>query len=242
MQSRPPSVLLIEDHADIAESVMDYLEHSEFTVDWAPDGVTGLHLAVTNEYDVIALDLMLPGMDGIDLCKRLRRDARRDIPVLMLTARDTLNDKVDGFDAGADDYLVKPFELQELKARLIALTRRQRGEVTDTILRVSDLSFDMTTLTIERAGKQISLTPIAQQILAILMRASPAVVSRRELERQIWGDVVPDSDALRSHLYTLRKAVDKPFDRALIQTVFAGGYRIAVPEAGEEAEASDDPT
>ncbi|MDH3451327.1 MAG: response regulator transcription factor, partial [Gammaproteobacteria bacterium] len=194
-------LLLIEDHQDIAEMVYAFLEARGYTVDHAADGVTGLHLAVTEEYDVVVLDLMLPGMDGIEICRKLRNDARCDTPLLMLTARDTLDDKLTGLDAGADDYLVKPFAVQELEARVRALVRRGQGKITAETLQISDLIMDTATLEVRRAGRTLTLTPIGLKLLAVLMRASPRVVSRRELEKEVWGDVLPDSDTLRSHLY-----------------------------------------
>lgn len=224
---RQGSLLLVEDHRDIAEMVHGYLESRGYSVDYAADGVTGLHLAVSNDYDAIVLDLMLPGMDGVTLCRKFRTEARNDTPVLMLTARDTLDDKIHGLDAGADDYLVKPFAIQELEARIRAMLRRRRGEVAPELLRVSDLTVDTGTYTVQRAGHNLSLTPIALRLLIMLMRASPRVVSRQDLEREIWGDVLPDSDTLRSHLYTLRKAIDKPFDRPLLHTIPSLGYRMA---------------
>lgn len=220
------SVLLIEDNQDIAEMVYAYLERRGYELDYAADGVTGLHLAVTNSYDVIVLDLMLPGMDGIQVCRKLRDEAKRDTPMLMLTARDTLDDKIAGLDAGADDYLVKPFEIQELEARIRALVRRRRGQTAPEALHVGDLSLDTGTLTVKRGHQTLSLTPISLKILTVLMRASPRVVSRRDIEREVWGDILPDSDTLRSHLYTLRKAIDKPFSKPLLHTVQSSGYRI----------------
>jgi len=220
------TILIVEDHADIAEMVIDYLESRGFTADYAADGVTGLHLAVTNDYDAIVLDLMLPGMDGIKLCQKLREEARNKTPVIMLTARDTLDDKLAGLATGADDYLVKPFAIKELEARLHALIRRNRGELTQEILSVGDLTVDTATLSVMRSGQELNLTPIALKILTVLMRASPAVVSRNDLERKVWGDVLPDSDALKSHLYSLRKVIDKPFEQALLHTIQGRGYKI----------------
>ena len=225
-ESKSGSVLLIEDHQDIAEMVYAYLERRGYELDYAADGITGLHLAVTNSYDVIVLDLMLPGMDGIVLCRKLRDEAKRDTPLLMLTARDTLGDKVAGLDAGADDYLVKPFEIQELEARIRALVRRRRGNTTPEALQVGDLTLDTGTLTVKRGGRTLNLPPIGLKILTVLMRASPRVVSRRELEREVWGDILPDSDTLRSHLYNLRKSIDKPFSKPLLHTVQSAGYRL----------------
>ena len=227
-----PLVLLIEDHHDIAAMVCDHLEYRGYEVDYAADGVTGLHLASTGEFDAIILDLMLPGIDGLDICRKYRTEAGGAAPVLMLTARDTLEDKVAGLDAGADDYLVKPFELEELDARLRALMRRAAGDLAPTTLRVADLEFDTGTLQASRAGKPVTLTPINRKLLLALMKASPRVLSRRALEQEVWGDITPDSDALRSHLYTLRKAIDKPFDTQLLQTVQGTGYRLAPPEDG----------
>jgi DNA-binding response OmpR family regulator len=225
------TILLVEDHNDIAEMVSAYFENRGFLVDYAADGVTGLHLAVSNSYDAIVLDLMLPGMDGIDLCRKLRTEARRDTPVIMLTARDTLDDKISGLETGADDYLIKPFDIQELEARVRSLIRRHRGEIAKEIYTIGDLTVDTATLSVKRAGKELNMTPTGLKILTVLMRASPAVVSRREVERQVWGDILPDSDTLRSHLYNLRKVIDKPFDKQLLQTIQGSGYRIVDPDA-----------
>jgi DNA-binding response OmpR family regulator len=225
-QTKSGSVLLVEDNQDIAEMVYAFLERRGYELDYAADGVTGLHLAVTNTYDVIILDLMLPGMDGIDLCRKLRDVAQRDTPILMLTARDTLDDKLAGLDAGADDYLVKPFEIQELEARIRAMIRRRRGRMAPETLHVGDLTLDTGTLTVTRAGEILSLTPICLRILTVLMRASPRVVSRRDIEREVWGDVLPDSDTLRSHLYNLRKTIDKQYPKPLLHTVQSAGYRL----------------
>ena len=222
-----PVILLIEDHHDIAAMVCEHLEFRGYEVDYAADGITGLHLAVTGDFDAIILDLMLPGMDGLEICRKYRTEAAGRKPILMLTARDTLEDKIAGLDAGADDYLVKPFELEELDARLRALLRRAGDSVASQVLRVADLEFDTGTLEVRRSKRLLTLTPIGLKLLEALMKASPRVVSRRNLEREVWGDVVPDSDALRSHLYNLRKVIDKPFDRSLLHNVQGMGYRLA---------------
>ncbi len=225
-----PLILLIEDNHDIAAMVGDHLEHSGYDVDFAADGVTGLHLAVTEDFDAIILDLMLPGLDGLDICRKLRTDAGKTTPILMLTARDTLEDKVAGLDAGADDYLVKPFELEELNARLRAMLRRSAGEVAAEVLRVGELEVNTGTLQVRRRGQLINLTPIGLKLLITLMKASPKVLSRRTLEREVWGDIAPDSDALRSHLYNLRKAIDKPFEESMLHNVPGMGYRLSKPD------------
>jgi DNA-binding response OmpR family regulator len=227
MEHSPGNVLLIEDHQDIAEMVYAFFDNRGYTVDYAADGVTGLHLSVTNDYDVIILDLMLPGMDGLEVCEKLRKEGRRSTPVLMLTARDALQEKVAGLEAGADDYLVKPFDMEELEARVKALIRRKRGQVSPETLSVGDLTLDTGTLRVQRDGKDINLSPIGLKILTVLMRSAPRVVSRREVEREVWGDILPDSDTLRSHIYNLRKQIDRPFERPLLHTIQGAGYRIA---------------
>jgi DNA-binding response OmpR family regulator len=221
-------VLIIEDNRDLAANIGQFFENRQHTLDFAEDGVTGLHLAIVNDYDVIVLDLMLPGIDGVVLCRRLREDANRSTPVLMLTARDTLSDKLGGFAAGADDYLVKPFSLHELEVRLIALKRRAAHSCSTKLLTVCDLEFDLDTLIVKRAGRTIELTTTTRTILGLLMRASHRVVSRAEIEREIWGDDPPNSDALRSHIHAIRNAIDKPFSVKLLHTVHGSGYRLCV--------------
>jgi DNA-binding response OmpR family regulator len=223
-------VLIIEDNPDIAANLGDYLEDHGHTVDFAGDGITGLHLAVVNDFDAIVLDLALPGMDGLEVCRKLRTEAGKDTPVLMLTARDRLEDKLAGFDTGADDYLVKPFELQEVAARLKVLAGRGRRR-TRRELRVGDLSYNLDTLSVNRGGEEIYLNPIGLKLLHSLMDASPNVVSRAELEMEVWGEEMPDSDSLRVHIHSLRSAIDKPFGSNMIQTRHGIGYRLVEPDA-----------
>jgi DNA-binding response OmpR family regulator len=223
-------ILVIEDNRDIAANLGDFLEDRGHTVDYAADGVTGLHLAVANDFDAIVLDLNLPGMDGLEVCKRLRSEGRKQTPVLMLTARDSLDNKLAGFDSGADDYLVKPFALQEVEVRLSVLARRGKA-AQPRILNVADLEYNLDTLEVMRGTKAIQLNPTALKILQNLMESSPSVVTRLELENRVWGEELPDSDSLRVHIHGLRAAIDKPFDKALIQTRHGIGYRIADPEA-----------
>jgi DNA-binding response OmpR family regulator len=220
-------ILLIEDNRGISEMVGEFLERRGYGVDYAADGVTGLHLAIANSYDVVVLDLMLPGMDGLELCRKLRSEAKKATPVLMLTARDTLEDKLTGLDAGADDYLVKPFEIRELEARVRALIRRDRRQVSAEVLQVGDLVLDTASLRLMRGAQELTVSPIGLKLLMILMRESPRVVSRRDIEREVWGDLLPDSDTLRSHLYNLRKIIDKPFQKSLLHTIHSAGYRLA---------------
>ena len=219
-------ILVIEDNTDIAANIVDYFEDKGHIVDYAADGITGLHFAVTNDFDVIVLDLMLPGMDGLDVCKKLRKEAGKTTPVLMLTARDSLEQKLKGFEFGADDYMVKPFALQELEARVTVLSNR-RSNAAEKILIVADLVYDTNTLEVKRAGKSLEMNPTGLKLLKRLMQASPWVVPRQELELKVWGEEMPDSDSLRVHIHGLRATIDKPFDKKLIHTRHGVGYRIA---------------
>ena len=220
------TILIVEDNKDIAEMMYAFFENRDFIMDYALDGRTALNLVEQNQYDVIVLDLMLPDIDGINICKRFRDEMNVATPILMLTARDTLQDKVAGLDAGADDYLVKPFELLEVEARINALMRRKNIAVQEEVLSIEDLILNTNTMQVYRDEEEIVLSPIGYKILTLLMKAAPRVVSRREIENEIWGDVLPDSDTLRSHLYNLRKVLDKPFTHKLLHTIQGRGYRI----------------
>lgn len=220
------NILLIEDNRDLATNMFDYFEAKGHAMDLAADGISGLHFAASNQYDVLILDLMLPGIDGLTLCRRLR-EAGKLTPILMLTARDSLDDKIAGLEAGADDYVVKPFSLREVEARLLALVRRASVRETGSVLKVGDLSFDTGTFKVTRGERSIELPPVPLKFLEILMRQSPRVLPREEIERAIWGDSPPDSDALRAHLYILRSAIDKQEDKALIKTLRGIGYQIS---------------
>ena len=231
-------VLVVEDNRNLVANLFEYFETRGYTLDAAPDGPTGLHLALTQEYDVIVLDWMLPRMDGREVLGRLR-DAGHQVPVLMLTARDELDDKVAGFRSGADDYLTKPFDLPELEVRLEALVARASGRVRRT-LQVADLTLDLATLEVTRGGRLLHLYPAGRKLLELLMQASPAAVSRERLERGLWGDSPPDGDMLRSHIYELRRSVDGPFPVKLIQTLPRVGYRIAASEPATATETAAD--
>ena len=226
LDAAPIRALIVEDNRDICANIAAYLEKSGYVLDFAHDGVTAMNLALANPFDVIVLDLMIPRMDGITFCQRLRADAQIETPVLMLTARDTLDDRLRGFDAGADDYLVKPFALQELHARLRALYKRSRRN-GDNLLTVGDLTLNRSTLQVHRAGRRVEINPAGIKLLRRLMEESPSVVNRDDLETLLWADERPDGDALRSHMYKLRQSIDRPFDMPLIHTVHRIGYRIA---------------
>ena len=220
-------LLVIEDNRNLVANLFEYFEARGHTLDVAPDGITGLHLASTQVYDVVVLDWMLPRMDGPEVLRRIRSDAHASTPVIMLTARDELPDKIAGFRAGADDYLTKPFALPELEVRIEALLARVAGRGRNRLLEVEDLRLDLATLEASRAGKPLHLYPACRKLLEILMQASPATVTRQRLEHALWGDEPPDGDMLRSHIYELRRSVDGPFSEKLIHTLPRIGYRLA---------------
>lgn len=219
-------ILVIEDNRDILSNILDYLQLKGFTVDCAQDGLSGLHLAASNSYDLIVLDIMLPGIDGYQVCQRLRQDAQNHTPIIMLTARDALDDRLQGLNAGADDYLVKPFALSELVARIQAVLRRSSGSVK-RLLQVADLTLDQDTLQVSRQRQALKLNPLGLKLLTLLMQRSPAVVRRETLEEALWGEDMPDSDSLRSHIHQLRQVIDKPFASPLLHTVHGIGFRLA---------------
>ncbi len=223
-------VLLVEDHLLLAETIMDYLALEAIEVDYASRGLQGLELATTQTYDAIILDINLPEMDGFTICRQLRENHNIDTPVLMLTARDQLDDKLSGFNAGADDYLIKPFENQELVARIIALVKRQRGEVAPKRTKIGDLVLDSGSQQVWRDNQALVLSPTGFRILRILMRESPKIISREALEQELWGTDLPNTDALRSHIYNLRRVIDHPFPFTMIQTVKGIGLRLVAEE------------
>ncbi|WP_257388297.1 response regulator transcription factor [Tahibacter caeni] len=224
------AILVIEDNAQLAANLYDYLEACGHSLDAAPDGLSGLHLAASKDYDAIVLDWNLPRLDGLSLLRRLRGEAKKAVPVIMLTARDQLADKIDGFESGLDDYLVKPVALAEIEVRLRALVaRRRQAAAPDDVLAVGDLQFNLSTQEAHRAGRRVALTRTGRRLLELLMRESPHVVARARLERAAWGDDgAPGADLLRSHMYVLRRAVDVEPEAPLLHTVPGSGYRLCV--------------
>jgi DNA-binding response OmpR family regulator len=226
-------ILIIEDNPDIVANLYGFLEPKGYVLDSAANGYAGLALAAEHAYDVIVLDVMLPGLSGIDVCRKLRAELNSAVPILMLTARDTVQDKEAGFNAGADDYLVKPFSLVELDLRLNALRRRARGEHrASSILKVGTLTFNTDTYQVARDGIGLALTKTGFVMLKCLMRASPRLVTREQLEHEVWGDDRPESDALRTHLHALRQVLDKPFAVPMLRTVPGLGYQLIASDEG----------
>ncbi|KPC25506.1 Response regulator receivertranscriptional regulatory protein [Pseudomonas syringae pv. cilantro] len=233
MPDRSLSILIVEDNLALAANMFDYLEACGHTPDAAPDGKSAIRLLVENRYDVIVLDWMMPRMDGISLLRHLRSELNDPVPVMLLTAKDQLDAKLEGFESGADDYIVKPLALPELEIRLRVLTARsQQRSAARQILQIADLRFDLGTQIVTRDGVALPFSPIRRTLLEVLMRQSPQVVTRTQLETLIWGDSVPDGDLLRSHMHLLRKTIDgeRAAGQKLLHTVQGIGFRLCVCE------------
>ena len=235
------TLLIIEDNEDILANLYAYLEPLGYELDCARNGRAGLEMALEGSFDVIVLDVMLPGMDGVTLCRTLREKHGSATPVIMLTARGNDADRIVGLDrvrgleSGADDYLVKPFSLRELEARIRALLRRGHYVETNAsggALRFADIEADIPAHRASRQGRELRLSPTGFRILCELLKAAPGIVPREELEHTLWGDAAPGGSALRTHIHELRQAVDKPFDVPRIETVSHVGYRLR-PETDE---------
>lgn len=217
-------ILIVEDNLDIQANIADYLE-DEFTLDFAYSGDQGLELALANEYDVIVLDLMLPGMDGLDVCAAYRRAAGLQAPIIMLTARDTIDDKEAGFRVGADDYLVKPFSLRELKMRIEAQARRPKARASQSIA-FAGLTLDVTSGAATMGAAAVTLLEKEARILALLLDAAPEIVSSASISYALWGDEPPESGALRTHIYNLRRALTGLGAPDMLQTIRGKGYSL----------------
>jgi DNA-binding response OmpR family regulator len=220
-------VLVIEDDPVIGANVCDYLQTTGMDTCYAPDGIVGMELAQRERPDVVVLDLNLPGIDGVDWCRRLRAGALGTTPVLMLTARDSIDSKRAGFAAGADDYLVKPFLLDELAMRLRALSRRSTGRATE-VTTLGGLRLEREARRVRVGDAVVRLTPRSFQLIDLLMSAPDRVFSRPDLEREIWGDEPPGGDALRALVAQTRRAfAEAGVDP--IENLHGHGYRIRPP-------------
>lgn len=222
-------ILLVEDNREIAGILFDYFESLGMELDYADNGELGLQLALEGNFDMIILDLMLPRMDGLTVCNKLR-DAGDATPVLMLTALDNREDMLAGFNHGADDYLTKPFDLDILEARMHALIKRYRGKTASTKITVGPLLIDQKTRQAYREDKPLALNPTTYTILEMLAVRAPEVVSRQEITEQLWQESEPNNDVLRSHIYQLRIQLDKPFATAMLVTVPKCGFRLELPQ------------
>ncbi len=221
-------ILLVEDNKRLSNSLKLSLKDDGYAVDTAYDGLDGEEMARTPVYDAIILDIMLPGKDGISICKDLRNQHVKT-PILMLTARDALSDRVQGLDSGADDYLVKPFELEELRARIRALLRRDAPDKAGT-LQISDLELDPASHSVHRNGQPIDLTAKEFALLEYMMRHPNHVVTREMAEQHIWSDDhLIASNVVDVYIRRLRRKIDDPFDEKLLETLRGAGYRIRKP-------------
>ena len=217
------NLLLVEDDIDLATAVIDYLELEDIQCDHAANGVLGLNLIEQNNYQTIILDLNLPRMNGLTVCKTMR-DKGIDTPVLMLTAMDSLQDKLTGFSNGADDYLVKPFAMEELIVRVQALSRRRSGQIN--LLKVAGVELNLDTKQAALNNQPLKLSPTAFKILEVLLRDSPKPVSREKITQEIWGDDKPESNSLKVHIFNLRKQLNLAGGKTLLHTVPSFGFSI----------------
>ena len=219
-------LLIVEDNRAIAANLYDYLESQGHRIDVVHDGVKGFLLATRQRFDAILLDLGLPKMDGMALCRKLREESDVDTPILMLSARDTLKEKLAGFQSGADDYLVKPFALEEVAARLAALHKRRSGQISGRLVEAGPLAFNPKDKSLRFAGAEVALTPKCMRLIEMLMREAGRLCSRQELEIELWGEEQDSSDRLRHHMHLLRGALQKSGGWDPIRTVHGIGYRL----------------
>ncbi|PAU39200.1 DNA-binding response regulator [Vibrio coralliilyticus] len=218
-------ILLVEDNREVAGILFDYFESMGMELDYADNGELGLQLALSENFDLILLDLMLPRMDGLTVCNKLR-EVGNNTPVLMLTALDNREDMLKGFEHGADDYLTKPFDLEILEARMHALVKRYRGQVANTVLNFGSLKIDQKTRQAFREGKLLALNPTTYTILEALCHKAPEILTRQEISEKLWQEKEPNNDVLRSHIYQLRNQLDKPFAQPMLTTLPKIGFRL----------------
>lgn len=218
-------ILFVEDNKHLLLNLSEYFAGEQYQLDFAADGLTALHLLATNSYDIVVLDIMLPGVDGLTILQRIREDLKSNTPVLMLTALDDLDNKVKGFESGADDYLCKPFDLKELELRIHSLMRRSVAK--SQVLKVGELNFDLGTLMLtDGRGQQLLLTGYPGQILEMLMKAYPNYVSFQKIGEQLWGEQGVEENTIRTHVYTLRKLLKASFGKSMIKSIYKKGYQL----------------
>lgn len=229
------AILIVEDQVALAENLFEFFEDTHYELDFAADGLTALHLLATNDYDVIVLDIMLPGLSGYEICRRVRQDLKKNTPIIMVTAKGTLPDKEEGFGVGADDYLVKPFDLRELQLRIEALSRRQFAN--DSVKKVESLSFDPGRLMLRYGDiASVELSGIAAKIIESLFDAYPKYLSHEVLCEQIWGSPDIETQTLRTHIYNLRQILQKSLGFNFVKTMHGRGYRLQTPEESGNTE------
>jgi len=222
-------VLIVEDNSALMANISEYLEGGRYILDFAADGLVALHLVTTNDYDVIVMDVMLPGISGFSLCHRIRNDLHCATPIILMTAKDHIDDKITGFTQGADDYLVKPFNLKELAVRIDALYRRHHTGITR--LRAGSVEFEPGTLRLRVGNSEaVQLSGMSAHLIEVLIRAWPSFVPHEQMTASLWGDKGVESNTLRTHIYTLRKFIQDRLDVNLVQTLHGRGYRLSPPD------------
>ncbi|MBC3806447.1 response regulator transcription factor [Undibacterium seohonense] len=224
---KPLKLLIVEDNPHIAKQLGDFLSGLHWEVDFASEGKLAIQLASSEHFDVILLDLNLPDIDGFQVCQQIKALAPSNVPILMLTARDAFEDKAHGFATGADDYLTKPFDFREVALRCEALSRRQQLHVKQEI-QIGALRLFVRDMRAEYAGQSIPLTQVGFKILLLLAQKYPDALSRSHILHEIWGDTPPQSDALKSHIYSLRKQLESVAGYDLVRTVHNLGYQLVI--------------
>lgn len=227
-------ILIVEDHKALAENLFEFFGHNpRYTLDYAPDGLTALHLIATHHYDVIILDLMLPGVSGFEICKRIRLDLRQNTPVIIMTAKDLMEDKETGFSVGADDYLVKPFNLRELQLRIEAVVRRHGNNNTE-LVNVPGLTYNAGARSISVKGSDpLELTGTSAKLFEQLFYAYPNLVTYEKIAETVWEDREVDRHTIRTHAYALRKLLQQQFGKPLIKTRHGFGYHLIAPDESQ---------
>jgi DNA-binding response OmpR family regulator len=219
-------ILFVEDNKMLCENLAEYFTAPDYSSDFAQDGLTALHLLGKQQYDILVLDVNLPGIDGTHLCRHLREQLKITTPVIFLTALDTLEDKLLGFKSGADDYLTKPFDLRELAVRMDVIVRRLTPRA-EHIISCGTLVYYPGRLLVEQGSASCQLAGLGAQIFELLMRRQPNYVSFHDLAEQVWQSDEVDDNTIRTHIYSLRKLLDKHLSPGIIKTVHGMGYRLA---------------
>ncbi|MBC7203212.1 MAG: response regulator transcription factor [Pusillimonas sp.] len=227
-------ILIVEDHKALAENLFEFFgQNPRYLLDFAPDGLTALHLIATHRYNIIVLDVMLPGVSGFEICKRIRLDLKQSTPVIIMTAKDMLEDKETGFGVGADDYLVKPFNLRELQLRIEALARRHETGNAG-LIQLPGLLYNTQTHSVSVKGhKELELTGTMAKLFEQLVCASPNLVTYEKIADTVWGDREVDRHTIRTHAYALRKLLQQQFGKPLIKTRHGLGYHLIAPDEFE---------
>lgn len=218
-------ILFVEDNRELAANLSEFFTDARYETDFASDGLTALHLLANHNYDIIVLDVMLPGINGLDICKKIRSELGSSVPVILLTALDAIENKMDGFGAGANDYLCKPFDMRELELRIIALCKPPSHE--QGLLTAEDVCFHTGSLTASIAGNnKVALTGLSATLFETLIRAYPSFVDYETISARVWGTPDIEENTIRTHIYTLRKQLKQSLGRSLIKGIYGRGYQL----------------